>query len=126
MTKHPWLELNNWAVLGASTKETAYGHRITKALIDGDYKVIPLSPTHEEVEGLKCYASILDYDGPVDVVDFVVNPMVGLQVLDQLIEKGVKKILLQPGTSSPALIEKAEANGIEVLQSCILVLLAWR
>lgn len=126
MNKHPWLELKNWAVLGASTKTNGYGHRITKALMDSGYHVIPLSPNHDEVEGLKCYKSILDYEGPIDVVDFVVNPMIGLHVLDAVIEKGVNKILLQPGTASEDLIAKAEANGIEVLQSCILVLLAWK
>lgn len=126
MDKHPWLELKNWAVLGASTNTHGYGHRITKALIDKNYKVIPISPNHQEVEHLECYSSILDYEGPVDVVDFVVNPSIGLEVLDQVIEKGVKKILLQPGTASEALISKAQAHDIEVLQSCILVLLAWK
>ncbi len=126
MNKHPWLELKNWAVIGASTKTTGYGHRITKALMDNGYNVIPVSPNHDEVEGLVCYDSLLDYEGPIDVVDFVVNPVIGMVTLDQVVEKGVKKILLQPGTASEGLIAKAEANEIEVLQSCILVLLSWR
>ena len=68
----------------------------------------------------------MDYDGVIDVVDFVVNPKIGIKILDDVIAKGIKRILLQPGTADGALIAKAEANGIEVLQSCVLVLLAWK
>ena len=95
-------------------------------MIGAGYKVIPVSPKYEEVAGVPAYRSLKDYHGQIDVVDFVVNPAIGISLLDEIIEAGIKKILLQPGTSSKALVEKAEANGIEVLESCILVLLTWK
>jgi len=126
MGRHQWLDHRNWAVIGSSTREASYGHQITLRLQEEGYNVIPVSNKYKEVAGAKCYESILDYEGPVEVVDFVVNPHIGIQVLDEVIAKGVKKIMLQPGTASAALIEKAEAAGVEVLQSCVLVLLNWR
>lgn len=126
MKRHEWLELKNWAVLGASTKEESYGRRITEKLAGEGYTVIPVSPKYPSVAGVTCVKSLTDYEGPVDVVDFVVNPTIGIELLDDVIAKGVKKILLQPGSESDALIEKAKAAGIEVLESCVLVLLSWR
>lgn len=126
MNQHEWLKLKNWAVIGASEKHTSYGHKITKKLMSHGFTTIPVAKGYEEVNGVKAYASLLDYDGEIDVVDFVVNPRIGLHVLDDVIKKGIKKIVLQPGTVSEAVIDKAKANNIEVLEGCVLVMLAWK
>lgn len=125
MGKHEWLDYKNWAVIGASEKETSYGNKITKKLMQHGYNTVPVARGYETVNGAKAYESILDYEGDIDVADFVVNPSIGIKILDDVIAKGIKKIILQPGTASEALIEKAKANDIEVLEGCVLVLLAW-
>lgn len=125
MKKHPWMNYDNWAVVGASIRPESYGYKITKALDKAGYNTIPVSPKYEEVAGLEAYRSLKDYHGYIDVVDFVVSPAIGIQILDDVIEAGIRRIMLQPGTASEALIAKAEANGIEVEQSCVLVLLSW-
>lgn len=126
MSKHPWLSYKNWAVIGASEKPKSYGSKIPKRLSEEGYQVIPISRNYESVQGIKAYSRLSDYEGEIDVVDFVVNPTIGIRVLDDVIAKGVKKILLQPGTASEELIKKAEDHGIEVLESCVLVLLSWK
>lgn len=123
--QHPWLEFKNWAVVGASTKPSRYGHKIVKELERSGYHVLPVTPKYKHIDGTKTYNSLLDIDRPVDVVNFVVNPHIGIKVLDECITMGVKRILLQPGTASTAIIHKAQKNGIEVLEACILVLLSW-
>lgn len=125
MNQHPWLTYKNWAVLGASERPDSYGSKITKRLIKSGYNVIPVTPKYDEVEGIPAVDKLSDYKGTIDVVDFVVNPAIGLACLDEIISLGIKKILLQPGTATDAIVKKAEANGIEVLQSCVLVLLSW-
>lgn len=125
MSKHPWLEYKNWAVVGASTKPSRYGYKIVKELEDSGYNVLPVSPKYPDIDGTKAYQSLLDIEGDIDVVNFVVNPHIGIRVLDECIAKGVKKILLQPGTVSSELVDKAKSSGIEVLEACILVLLSW-
>lgn len=125
MSKHEWLDYKNWAVIGASENEDSYGMKITKRLLDNGYNTIPIARKYETVLGEKAYQKLTDYEGPIDVVDFVVNPAIGIKVLDDVIEKGVKRIILQPGTVSDAVVQKAKDNGIEVLEGCVLVLLAW-
>ena len=126
MSKHPWLENKSWAVVGASTHHESYGYKITERLLHHEYDVVPITPKYNQVLGKQAYPSLLSYEGNVDVVDFVVNPEIGIKILDDVIALGIKKILLQPGTVSAEILKKAKDHGIEVLESCVLVLLAWR
>ncbi|MCF8018684.1 CoA-binding protein [Petrocella atlantisensis] len=124
MSQHEWLEYKNWAVIGASEKNRSYGRKITQRLLDEGYNVIPVSRNYDTILGEKSYQKLTEYDGPIDVVDFVISPSIGIRILDDVIEKGIKKILLQPGSASAALIQKAKNHDIEVLESCVLVLLS--
>ncbi len=71
-------------------------------MIGAGYNVTPITPNHDEVEGIRAYSSIKELDFVPDVVNFVVNPRIGMRVLDDCIEQGVKRIWLQPGTVSRA------------------------
>lgn len=125
MEKHPWLSYKNWAVVGASQDPSRYGHTIVKRLNDSGYNVLPVSPKYEDIDGIKAYPTLSDISTTVDVVNFVVNPGIGIKILDEVIKLGIKRIWIQPGAESDALIEKAKTNGIEVIEACILVVLAW-
>jgi acyl-CoA synthetase (NDP forming) len=58
----------------------------------GCEKLYPVNPKYQEVEGLKCYSSILDIDGPVDHLISSVPAHVVLRLVDDCIAKGVKTI----------------------------------
>src|SRR5256712_2084507 len=58
----------------------------------GCEKLYPVNPKYEEVEGLKCYASVLDIDGPVDHVISSVPAHVVPRLLDDCIAKDVRTI----------------------------------
>lgn len=125
MANHPWLEHKNWAVIGASTKPSRYGNMIVKKLKGAGYNTIPVTPKHEEVEGLAAYASLDEVPQDVEVANFVVNPSIGMDVLDACARKGIRKIWLQPGTVSEGLLGKARDLGLEVVEGCILVVLSY-
>ena len=125
MSAHPWLEYKNWAVVGASQDSNRYGYKIHRKLEKKGYNAIPVTPKYKDIEGTVTYPSLLDIDQKIDVVNFVVNPQIGMKVLDECIQLGIKRIWLQPGTQSERLIQRAEDNGIEVVDACILVVLSW-
>jgi hypothetical protein len=83
--------------------------------------VYAVSPKYDEIDGVKTYKSLKDLPEKVDVVDFVVNPQIGMSVLDEVIEAGIENIFLQPGTRGPEIIQKAAENNINVVLSCVLV-----
>lgn len=115
------LSLKNWAVVGATPNQDSFGYKIFKTLQDNNYNVYAVSPKYDEIDGVKTYKSLKDLPEKVDVVDFVVNPQIGMSVLDEVIEAGIENIFLQPGTRGPEIIQKAAENKINVVLSCVLV-----
>lgn len=115
-----------WAVVGVTTDTEKYGYRIYKKLKDNGYKVYGINPKYEEVEGDKLYKSLKELPGNVDVVNFVVNPKIGMNVVKECSDLGIKHIWLQPGTVSNELLELADDKNIDVVQACVLVALSYR
>lgn len=123
--KEKTVEMKNWAVVGASNNKSKFGYKIVKVLKDKGYNVYPVNPKLESLEGLKCYDSITDIDTDIDVVDMVVNPKIGISVIKEIKEKGIKYVWLQPGTRSKEIKEYANDAGISIIEDCIYATL-WR
>lgn len=121
---HEFLKQKTFAVIGASNNTESYGYKITKSLLEHDYQVVPISLKNPTILGQKCYPKIDAYPEKIDVADFVVNPNIGIKLLDGVIDKGIKKIILQPGARSAELIAKAQSAGIEVVEDCVLMMLS--
>jgi predicted CoA-binding protein len=113
------MNLKNWAVVGATTKENRYGYKIVKKLNDNNYNVFPVNPKFEEVNGLKSYDNLKSIKAKIDVVDLVVNPKHGINVMKEVSELGIKYVWLQPGTRSQEIRDFAAKNGIEIIEDCI-------
>jgi predicted CoA-binding protein len=71
-----FLAQKRFAVVGATDNPQEYGNQIFKSLKKHGYEVYPVNPRLTELEGSKCYASLAEIPVEVDVVDFVVPPMV--------------------------------------------------
>jgi acetyltransferase len=87
------------AVIGASSKELHIGNRVIKNLIDFGYKgaIYPINPKADEIRGLKCYKSILETPGPVDVVHMVIPAKFVPMAVDDCGRKGVKHVIINSG-----------------------------
>ncbi len=79
------------AVIGASGEDGKIGNSVMKNLINGGYKgdIYPINPKADEILGKKCYKSVKDIPGPVDVAIFAIPAKF---VADALREVGEKKI----------------------------------
>lgn len=121
MTKEQALQQKKWAVVGASDNKDKFGFKIYRKLKAHGYEVYPVNPGIAEVLGDKCYANLAELPVKVEVVDFVVNEKIGLTVLQEMQELGIKTAWLQPGADSKVVIEKAQELGITALPACVLV-----
>lgn len=111
-----------WAVVGASNDRTKYGNRIYRDLRSAGYRVYPVNPGDETIEGDPAFASIQDLPETPAVVDVVVPANVGETVLHDAITAGAKFFWLQPGAESPDLINKAHDADIAVIHHrCAMV-----
>ena len=113
------MDMNNWAVIGATDKKDKFGYKIVKTLKDNGYKVFPVNPNYDKVAGLTCYSDISQVADEVDVVDFVINPSIGRKAIEDVAENGLKYVWLQPGARSKEIKEYAEDHNISVVESCI-------
>lgn len=123
MNPEQMLEMKKWAVVGATTDESKYGYKIYKKLKKYGYKVYPISPKYEEIDGDKAYKQLEDLPEKPDVVNFVVNPRIGMSIVEQCSKLGIKNIWLQPGTVSEELLSLAKEKYINAVQACVLVAL---
>lgn len=121
MDSKEMLTYRNWAIVGASADESSFGYKIYKKLEKHGYRIFLVSLKYDTIGEYPVYKSIKDIKEKIDVVEFIVNPTIGMKVLKECIELGIDKIWLQPGTRSEELVKEAEEHDISVIKSCVLV-----
>jgi len=109
------------AIIGASNNPEKFGNKAVKAYLKKGYKVYPVNPKEEKIEGLKAYKSILDIKDPIDRVSIYLPPNITVKVLDEIAKKGADEIFLNPGSESEEVFDKAEKLGLEPMVACSIV-----
>lgn len=116
------LQMKNWAVVGATDNKDKFGYKIFKALKEAGYNVYPVNPGVSEILGCKCYPALKDLPVVPEVVNVVVPPKVGEQIMNNCAELGIKNVWLQPGSNAASVIEVAKSAGLNVVdQNCVLI-----
>jgi acetyl coenzyme A synthetase (ADP forming)-like protein len=79
------------AIIGASGDPSKLGYSTVKNILDGGYqgKIYPINPKAEEILGLKCYRSVDEIPGQVDVAVIVIPAKNVADAINALGEKGV-------------------------------------
>ena len=114
-------EQKSVAVIGASNDRDKYGNKAVRAYQLQGFKVYPVNPKEETIEGLKAYTSILDIQEKVDRATLYVTPKVGLKVVEEIAEKGVKEFYINPGAESDELVNKARSLGLDPILACSIL-----
>ncbi|HJR60555.1 MAG TPA: CoA-binding protein [Vicinamibacterales bacterium] len=109
------------AVIGASSNRRKFGNKALRAFEHRGYTVIPINPNEAEVEGHTTYPSVLDVPGPIDMATVYIPAEPALRVMEQLAQKGVGEVWLNPGADDDAVIDRAESLGLNVVQACSIV-----
>jgi len=79
------------AVVGASKDPLKWGHMLLSAIVNGGYKggIYPINPTIDDVDGLKCYPTVKDVPGDLDMAVVVVPLQAVPQVMEDCAAKNV-------------------------------------
>ena len=123
MLEEMMLEKKVWAVVGANTDADKYGNKIYRKLKSMGYRVYPVNPNYDTVEGDKCYKDLSSLPEVPEVVEMVVSPKRGKPVIEEAARLGIKNIWLQPGTYDDELLETIRQKGLTAVQACVLVAL---
>ena len=103
------------AVVGLSVNEMRPSYFAAKYLLDHGYQVVPVNPNYTEVLGQKCYASLEDIPGKIDIVDLFQRAEQVTPFVEQAIRIKAKVVWMQLGIVNEAAADKARAAGLEVI-----------
>ena len=109
------------AIIGASSNRRKFGNRALRAFERQGFRVLAINPNEAEVEGHKTYATVLDVPGPIDMATVYVPPSAGVGVMDQLKQKGVPEVWLNPGADADEVVARARELGLNIIQACSIL-----
>lgn len=115
------------AVIGAAREEKKVGRIIFDNIINSGYKgkLFPVNLKADKIHGIKCYHSVLDIPGDLDLAIIVIPAQFVLQVLEEcskkntkwaiVISAGFKETGIEGAKRERQLFEKAKDYGIRIL-----------
>jgi len=123
------------AVIGASRKPGKVGHAVLANLVNGGFKgtIVPVNPEAGEILGLKCYKSLDDYPGQVDLGVIAVAGKYVKDALQSSIKAGAKSVIVitagyreigaEGAKAEEELVEICQQSGVRMVgPNCLGVL----
>ncbi|MBI5225652.1 CoA-binding protein [Candidatus Micrarchaeota archaeon] len=106
------------AIIGASYDRNKFGNKAVRAYNHRGWTVFPVSLKESSIEHIPAYHSVLDIDSVPNYASLYIPPAAVLDVLGQIAKKGIRLVYFNPGTESPAALEKARDLGLEPIVAC--------
>lgn len=123
------------AVIGASRNPEKVGYAFMHNLTRGGFKgtIVPINLEASEILGVKCYKSLADYGGKVDLSVVVVGAKYAKQAIRDSIDAGAKTIIVitagfkevgsKGAEAEKELVELCQAHGVRMMgPNCLGVL----
>ena len=105
------------AIVGASANPAKGGHFILNNVMKGfNGGVYPVNPGYPEINGLKCYPSVLQVPDPVDLAIIFVPAAQVPRVLQECAERGIKGAMIESGGFA-----ESDEQGKQLQQSIIQI-----
>lgn len=110
------------AVVGMSADPEKSANGVPHALAAHGFRVIPVNPSHDEIDGLRSYPSLSDVPEPVEVVEVFRPAEEAPEIARQAVAVGAKALWLQLDLRSPEAREIAESAGLDYVEDrCMAV-----
>jgi predicted CoA-binding protein len=111
-----------WAVVGVSKDQNKYGTKVHKRLKKHGERVYAVNPRLSDLDdGEPCYADLASLPESVDQIVLVIPPKNTEEVVVQAVERGIKRVWMQPGAESRQAVAYCKENGVNVVSDkCIL------
>jgi predicted CoA-binding protein len=108
------------AIVGVSRGGKKFGNTTFRELTAHGYKLYPIHPEAETLEGAKAYKNFDSLPEKVNGVIVIVPPAQTEKVVRDAAAAGIKRVWMQQGAQSDAAIRFCQENGIaEIHGECI-------
>ena len=110
------------AVVGVSRRGNKFGNMAYRELKAKGYRVYPVHPSAETVEGDKAYPNLSALPEKPGGVLVIVPPTQAEKVVQDAAQAGIQRVWLQQGAESPAAIQFCKDKDIRVVHNeCIMM-----
>jgi predicted CoA-binding protein len=110
------------AVVGVSRQGKKFGNVAYRELKAKGYRVFPVHPAAESIDGDRCYPDLRSIPERLDGVLVVLPPARTEQVVEEAIQAGVPRLWMQQGAESAAAVRRCREAGVQVVHGqCILM-----
>ena len=113
--------MKNIAVVGMSPRQQRPSNYVAMYMDDKGYDIIPVNPSEQNIQGKKCYPSLLDIPVKVDIVNVFRQSQFAASITKEAVSIGAKAMWLQDGVISDEAYNIARTAGLLfVMNDCIL------
>lgn len=109
-------------VLGASTKPERYAFKAISMLTEKGHSVLAIGQNAGEVAGVKIKTKAIPLSN-IDTITLYLNPARQRDYYNYIVEAKPKRVIFNPGTENPELMQLLEFNNIKSEVACTLILL---
>jgi predicted CoA-binding protein len=107
-------------LFGASPKAERPSYRIMRFLLEKGYEVIPIRSGVKEILNQRCYPSVREVAGDIDLVLIFRRSEEVPPIVEEAMVRGVKAVWMQEGIISPEAFAQATQGGLRaVMDRCI-------
>ena len=110
------------AVVCMSAKTHRASYLVGDYLMQKGYEVVPVNPRETEILGLKCYPSLKDVPGSIDIVNVFRASSVVPQIAEESVKIGAKYLWLQLEVISSEGVSIAAQGGLQcIVDRCLKI-----
>lgn len=110
-------------VLGATPNPRRYSFKATETLVGEGYQVIPVGIRVGEICGIKIQ-SVFPAETKIDTIAMYLSAENQEKYYDLILNNLPRRIIFNPGTYNPYFQKILIQNGVEVINDCVLVMIA--
>jgi uncharacterized protein len=111
-------------VLGASPNPIRYSYAAVEQLRIHGHEVVAIGSRPGKIHNVDILTEWPDQIPELDTITLYLGPARQIPLYDRILACRPRRILFNPGTENPELMQRARQQGIEVEAACTLVLLA--
>ncbi|MFN2261419.1 MAG: CoA-binding protein [Psychroflexus sp.] len=109
-------------IIGVSENEQRYANRVMKILVEKGHEVIAIGKNPGKVSGVKIIAEKIEIED-LHTVTLYINAEIQKEYYDYIIAQEPKRVIFNPGSSNEEFEKSLKNEGIQVLNSCSLIML---
>ena len=110
-------------VIGASENPSRYAFKAIKSLINSGHEVVAIGRRAGKIEHVAIQTGLPELKD-IDTVTLYINPSIQAEYESYILSLKPKRIIFNPGTENPTLIQHAKKEGILSEIACTLVMLS--